>query len=433
MGPVYIKSAMQCIAIAFISSLSFNPTPAFTPTPTPTPPLTHTHSPSPREQIQAALDAMGKAVLAGDAAAYAKTIATPLARSTFFTVEQQEWAKDLTKPETRPVAFTATVTEEGTVTTVPGQTGAERWVGAVRFAWTMPTTGEAKRSKDATVQFEAAFVRNVSGDGEHAWKYAGEAMETLDADPKTTHATIFHPKGAKTPAEQIAKAFPLAKAHVDEFFGKAIDRVEEIRLYDRRDVLQFSVYPSMFQTDTTLSGWSETGQSIKFLTNYARDEKGWTAAFAHEYGHVATWNLGEKAAAMPWWVQEGIAELAAEAYTGGRARIDPIITGWAARNGLATWDELADYRKTPQDKRRHPYHQGHHMVGFVFDTHGREKCIAWITAMARGRSVDEATRETLNTGFADLDRAWRDHVAALVARSEASSPAKNPPAESEKK
>jgi hypothetical protein len=405
---------MLLIALALIFT-----SPATTLSRVPSPPFpalaAPAREPAVRDQIQAALDAMSKAVLAGDPKAYADCIAP---RSPFFTVEQAEWAKDLLKPETRPVAFTATVTADGTV-------DGNGWFGPVRFAWTMPTTGEAKTSKEAAVEFDILMTH--TGDG--FWKYAGEAMDALDADPKAVRATIHYPKGAKTPppaARQIAQAFPIAKAHVDEFFGQAIDRVEEIRLYDRRDVLQFSVYPSMFQTDTTLSGWSETGQSIKFLTNYARDEKGWTAAFAHEYGHVATWNLGDKAAAMPWWVQEGIAELAAETYTGGRARIDPIIVAWAKRDGLATWDELADYRKTPQDKRRHPYHQGHHMVGFIHDTFGREKCIAWITSMAKGSSVDQAAREVLAQPFADLDRAWREHVAALVAKSKA-------PAESEKK
>jgi hypothetical protein len=66
------------------------------------------------------------------------------------------------------------------------------------------------------------------------------------------------------------------------------------------------------------------------------------------------------------------------------------------------------------------------MVGFIHDTFGREKCIAWITSMAKGSSVDQAAREVLAQPFADLDRAWREHVAALVAKSKA-------PAESEKK
>jgi hypothetical protein len=383
------------------------------PTP-PTPPTSPAKSAATLD-VQRVLDTMGKAVVAGDAAAYAACI---FPRSPFFLVEQAEWAKDLLKHETKPVAFTAAAVSDGTVAsclTSDGQT-VETWTGAVRFAWTMPTTGEAKKSAEASVEFEAVFMRAA---GSTAWKYAGEALDMLDVPVATTHATIHYPKGAKVPADQIAKAFPAAKAHVDAFFGREIDRVEEIRLYDRRDVLQLSVYPSMFQTDTTLSGWSETGQSIKFLTMYARDEKGWTAAFAHEYGHVATWNLGDKAAATPWWLQEGIAELAAESFTGGRSRINPIIVAWAKKNELATWDEITDYRKTPQTKRRQPYHQGHHMVGFVHDTKGREMCIAWIAAMAGGKSLDEASREVLGTPFADLDTAWRAHVADLVAKTEA--------------
>lgn len=369
------------------------------------------------EGVQRCLDGMGKAVAAGDSDGYLGHIAR---RSAFFLVEQREWAKDLTRAETRPASFTAKATGPGASATQkltlvgadgkPAPTDVEVWTGPVRFEWEMPTAGPAKLPSSKTaVEFEARFYR-APEDG--AWRYAGEALETLESP----NAVIYYPKGAERAARHIAEGFPAAKKHDDEFFGKNIDRVEEIRLYDRRDVLQFSVYPSMFQTDTTLSGWSEAGQSIKFMTTYARDVRGWTAAFAHEYGHVATWEMGEKASAMPWWVQEGVAEMAAEAFTGGRGRIDKVMVRWAKDKKLAEWMQISDYRTTDQGMRLHPYHQGHHMVGFVSDTFGAEKRIAWLQKMADGADVEKATAKVLGLTFAELDAKWREHVAGLVAK-----------------
>ena len=278
----------------------------------------------------------------------------------------------------------------------PAATDVLVWTGPVRFEWEMPTAGPAKlASKKTSVEFEARFYRVGEQDG---WRYAGEALETLE----TPSAVIYYPKGAEKAARHIAEGFPEAKKHDDEFFGKKIERVEEIRLYDRRDVLQFSVYPSMFQTDTTLSGWSEAGQSIKFMTTYARDVRGWTAAFAHEYGHVATWEMGERASNMPWWVQEGVAELAAEAFTGGRGRIDRVMVRWAKEKKLAEWLQISDYRTTDQGMRLHPYHQGHHMVGFVSDTYGAEKRVAWLQRMADGADLEKATAKVLGLEFAEV-------------------------------
>lgn len=373
------------------------------------------------KEIAAVLTAMGHAVVAGDIDAYLKHISP---RSPYFLVEQREWAKDLAKADTKPSAFSATIVEASSLETrelamigeggKPGKVETvQAWIGEVRFEYTMPTEGPAKvPSKSVNLSFLVMFLKNHATS---AWQYAGEALESLN----TTNAIIYYPRGYQAPAKQIAEGFPQAKAHDDEFFGAKIDRVEEIRLFDRRDVLQFSVYPSMFQTDITLSGWSEPGQSIKFLTNYARDVKGWKAAFAHEYGHVDTWELGPKASDMPWWVQEGIAELAAEEFTGGRERMDRVMIRWHKNGELAAWDLISDYRNTPLNKRLHPYHQGQHMVGFISDTFGAEKRKAWLSAMATGTPFAEATPKTLGLTFAELDAKWREHVAGLAAKANA--------------
>lgn len=363
-----------------------------------------------RAGVLAACTRLSSAVAAGDADRYLESVdrANP-----FFEAEQLDWAKDIASRTPERFEFTP----------IFGIAPATRPDGSVEFtvrvSWTMPTTGPANVPERSTaVEFRAMFTER---DG--SWRYAGEALEEL----KTSAAVIRYPKGHDDTARDIAAAFPRAKRHVDEGFGLAIDRVEQITLYDSRAVLQFTVYPSMFQTDTTLSGWSEPGQSIKFLTNYTRGQAGWTAAFAHEYGHVATWEIGPHAASMPWWVQEGVAELASEAFMASWLRERPgrTVRELAAKGELPTWDRLSDYRTVEADLRLLPYLQGHHFIGWLSERRGRDARNRWLGLMARdGKPLDEATLEAFGEPFADLDLAWRRAVAGQAEKN--ASPPGNP-------
>ncbi|MBL8760636.1 MAG: hypothetical protein JNL50_04970, partial [Phycisphaerae bacterium] len=216
---------------------------------------------------------------------------------------------------------------------------------------------------------------------------------------------------ARPAAELVHRVFPDAKAHVDEGFGIAgtpsAKKHQVIKLYDDMEHLKATVYLSM--PDPVLGGWNESGESIKFLSNYAHDDRGWTRAFAHEYGHVATWELGERASELPWWVAEGAAELAAEKWDKPGSN-DRHVRKIARDGKLAAWIEIASYHKARQEVKYLAYVQGHHLMGYVSDTFGREKRNAWIAAAASGKPIDEATRVALGMSFDDLDRAWRDSL-----------------------
>jgi hypothetical protein len=140
---------------------------------------------------------------------------------------------------------------------------------------------------------------------------------------------------------------------------------------------------------------------------------------AHEFGHVATFELGAHANKMPWWVLEGVAELSAEQW--GR-KPQNAVKAWAKAGRLAPWDGLADFETVEAKWRGHVYTQGHHMLGYVSERFGRDGRVAWLTAMAAGKSIDEASREAFSLSFPDLDAAWR---ATLPAKDEA--PAATPP------
>jgi hypothetical protein len=251
------------------------------------------------------------------------------------------------------------------------------------------------------------------------WLYQGEDWRVMTGDAGGCPFVIKHlgSDRAVRAATDILKAFPVVKAHDDEGFDVTITRAPDhpiqIKLYDSMEHLKAWVYLSM--PDEVLGGWNEPGESIKFMSNYTVGVDRWTGAFAHEYGHVCTWELGSKPKNMPWWVSEGVSELAAEAFTHDRDTIDRKIRGMARINGaggVVAWNDISDYDKTAAPIKILAYHQGHHMVGYVSDRWGRSKRNAWLRAMTAGKSLDEATLGALGLSFDDLDKQWRESLTA---------------------
>ncbi len=357
----------------------------------------------PAAELEPTLAKMEAAALAGDPSRWMAIIDSD---NPFFTQEQREWSNDLLA--NTPVAFDLAV--GGEVKRSHAAAGSEieptmtedaqgdLAVVPLVMSWTL------KGEEPQKVKFAAAFHRKRGED----WKYRGEHLESLSFDG----FIIRFPAGYRSVAEDIAAVFPEAKAHVDAGFAITNNRVEHIKLYDSQAVLQASVYLSMYKVDVTLSGWNEADESIKFATWYTNTRAGWKKAFAHEYGHVATWELGPEAKKLPWWVAEGAAELAAE-------NMPPdsrdFIDRWAVRahseNTLAKWEDLTDYRTVPFELRMHPYRQGHAFMAYLSERGGRAQRNAWLAALCNGRTLDEASTEVFGEDFTVLDAAFRASIA----------------------
>jgi hypothetical protein len=173
--------------------------------------------------------------------------------------------------------------------------------------------------------------------------------------------------------------------------------------------LQQSLYLSY--TDP-LDGWNEPGESIKLLAHEGTGKDALRALLAHEYGHVATFELGPRATDMPWWVLEGVADLSAQQYSDDWEAVDATVRRWAAKDALVGWERLADFHGEAPQHATHVYVQGHHMLGYISERFGRERRNAWMRAMANGATLDDATRNVLGLAFADLDTQWRQSLAA---------------------
>ncbi len=358
--------------------------------------------PAARAAIEEVLASMERSVLAADAEAYMRHV---LAEDARFHQEQRNWAAELKKH--RPPSFDLSIGPSRAGFTEAFEGDEARF--ELAMAYRMQSGHAATLPLGARASWPAVFVhRDPDGEGPESarWLYAGEQWSEQGAPG----FVVKYFAGAEDTVRDVIEAFPVARAHVNEGFGIDLDEPQIIKLYDDMEHLKATVYLSM--PDTVLGGWNEPGESIKFLTRYARDVRGWTRAFAHEYSHVATWEMGPRIKDAPWWVHEGVAELAAEQFDiGGNRSNDHLIRGMAGQGKLAAWDAIADYQTAAADVKMMAYHQGHHLMGYVSARWGRDSRNAWLRRLGQGASVDEATQAELGLSFAELDAAWRESLA----------------------
>jgi hypothetical protein len=282
------------------------------------------------------------------------------------------------------------------------ETGDGTAEGTVTWVWTMP--GKKERS----VSFRAKWIKK---DG--AWLYAGETWERHPAQG----VLVMCDPGLEDLAKNASQAFTDIRGHVETGFaledGALPKRTQKIKLYGSMRHLQQSICLSY---EDSLGGWNEPGESIKILTSARSTAARMHNVLAHEYGHVATFELGPKANDAPWWVLEGVADLSAE--TDGGKSASRTVERWAKNGQLAKWEELSDFHNFKEELMGHVYVQGHHMLGYISDRWGRTGRLKWLTAMAQGKTIDEATQEAFGMSFAKLDEEWRAALPKPVPKEE---------------
>ena len=351
-------------------------------------------------QIDALIDRMEKAVLADDQSAYLACV-DPI--SPEFMMEQRHWAADLSNH--RPVVFGIEITSplepESFVSAAPGADS----VPALRAARaTMRMTWKLPKGKSRSVTYTARFLNR---DGQ--WRYAGEAWTSISSADGQNIVRFLDPKLADA-ADRVVKVMPIVREHVETGFGSSLDHPQVIKLYTSMRHLQQSIYLSYVES---LGGWNEPGEAIKILADPKSSENQLKRLLAHEYGHVATFSFDPHASEhMPWWAAEGVAELAAERFTGAKAvqRVDRIVRAWAQTGELADWDKMADFRSTPLSLYSKVYTQSHHFIGWLSEQYSRDARNTWIRELAQGVPLDKATRDAFGSEFEVLDNQWQQSL-----------------------
>ncbi len=401
-----------------------------------------------RSAVEATLRSMEAAVLTGDADAYLRHVCGD---DSVFLQEQRMWAEDLKRH--KPDRFTLRIIDPAERAAneaaskgeaqdaskapqpadadadFPSEFGPDRAVFELEMSWeiTVPLAdGEEGEPDhlDRTVSYPVVFerkddqwlfrgerwieVRAAENADNEEDDDAGEGNEPAKAGAASTRMNVVlcFP-GFEEVAQRIAEVLPAVRAHVDEGFEQEVPHAQVVKIYPTMRHLQASIYLSYVDG---LGGWNEPKESIKVLVRPNTQRGSLRTLLAHEYGHVATFELGPKATDTPWWALEGVAELCAEAFrrNGNRGVVERVRV-WHKDDKLADFASITDFRNTPRQFMGHVYTQGHHMVGYISDRFGRTKRNNWFRAMANGASIDQATKDVLGLtgGFTQLDEEWR--------------------------
>ncbi|MEZ6241967.1 MAG: hypothetical protein R3B57_02895 [Phycisphaerales bacterium] len=344
--------------------------------------------------IQTLLIEMSEAVTAGDIGDYLSHIAP---EDVTYLTEQRNWAADL---RDHPVHdFVIRLVDPSKLTV-----SEHGWaVGEVEMRWRL---GEFEPRH--SVKFPARFVPAGAIDG--AWFFGGESWRVVYDDRHGAPCRALAPDGLESVALQIVEVLPSVRERVDEMFGIDNQREVQVKVYESVEHLQASIYLSY---EEPLGGWNEPGEAIKLLAGPSLGAMNLRHLLAHEYGHAATFTLGERVDDAPWWTLEGVAELASDRAGGqsGGARAR-MVRDWKARGVLKDWDQLDDFRGEANMYAQWVYVQGWSMLRYITDRFGDGARNDWMTLLVSGEPLEGATRQALGTSFADLDRAWRGSIDA---------------------
>lgn len=390
-------------------------------------------APDPTQALTQAIDSlflkMEQAVLAGDQETYLSLIdqADPV-----FVQEHVNWAKDLARG--LPAAFDMSLESQPVIQTADDGSSDVRAIIEMRY--TPGATEEGQNHEPRVIRYRARFTTPHPNElrrlielaeqvGEHdaarrladgpLFFYAGEAWDILE------HGTtrVMFPPRYREAAQIVVDALPPIREHVDAQMGSDnSEHIQVVKIYGDMQHLQASIYLSYVQG---LSGWNEPGESIKIMGRSGGGPRSMDGLLAHEYGHAATFWMGESANLMPWWTLEGIADYVSRAYRADYddAEADPArereipedlastLKTWGEQNRLPAWSELTDFYTVDPRWMGNVYTQGNHMIAYITQHFGVSARNEWLRTMAAGSSIDEATRAVLSRDFATLDAEWR--------------------------
>jgi hypothetical protein len=333
--------------------------------------------------VRRTIAAMQSAAARADSGGYMALVDTT---DPVFAEEQRKWARDL---RTRPVD-SIELRADGT----PRPEADGFWTVPVTIAWTLPGSEEPRG-----ITYDARFRPVGLPDG--AWLYAGRVWDERHEGGVRILLHPGDPNGTEMADYLAERAGPIL-ASVEAELEETLDAEPTIKIYPDMASLQASI--ALSYTDP-LGGWNEPGESIKLLGRPGFAGPRMEPTVAHELGHAVSFEYGSHIITAPWWVLEGIAEIAGDPF---RARpLDNAAPHLARRGELIDFTRLADFRGEAMNHGRQVYTQGRSMLAYISQRWDRTTRNDWIRAMARGETLDEATRSVLGLSFEELDRDWR--------------------------
>ncbi|WP_119065679.1 peptidase MA family metallohydrolase [Aggregatilinea lenta] len=340
------------------------------------------------DAVEALVEQMQAAVLAGDREAYTALVDwfDPV-----FALEHTRWIDDWA--DDHPVDEFALNADRLVV--IDDTATAE-----LMMRWSVEGDAQAHQA-----QFPVTFTRGEDG----AWRYAGEQWTVTDGDGFRVLAV----PGLEDAAALTADSFPAIWDYATDALDFTPDGTTEIKLYGDGWSLVATVELSL----PLIAGWNEPGEALKLVGDTATlTPERIDYVLAHELTHKISFEMaGQAHGAMPWWLEEGLAEHVAAGYAGGTddGHLE-VVSALAAQDALVPWDDIADWETTPVDLWPYVYPQGEAFVDYVTDEFGVDTRNAWVMNMAQGTPLDDATETVLGMPFDQLDGSFTVWVAELA-------------------
>jgi len=286
--------------------------------------------------LEVTLAARAQAILAGDAAAFMRTVT---AADAVLRIEEQHWADDLAAHP----AVTCTLEGE-----IAGWTpGAD--------AMTVDLTLRAQLADGAPVRVSDR-VRFVRENGR--WLYAGPIWEEWSSE----HFVLKYRGHDEAWARRALELAEAVYARLVADLGAAPPLPVEVKIYGDQAQLGASVYLSL---PDWVSGWTEPGESIRLWLADEREQT-FVRLLAHELTHQALFARGVEYS----WLHEGIAN-----YEAGRVialgthwmagRYMPVVQEAVRRHREFSLSAWPDWEALSADEAELAYAQAWSLVDFA--------------------------------------------------------------------
>jgi hypothetical protein len=352
--------------------------------------------PTLQEDIESTLAGMAKTALAADMDEYLEHVWTGEP-----TLAQEQWAWAIDLERIPPTVLNYEIIDGLDV--VDDEVHAD-----VRITWNSENWTGGDRVIDVPMRF-------VEEDGD--WLYAGRQWTEIQGDG----VRVLYADGLGESAVRALDVWPGIKSKVENGFNRTLEEPQVIKMYTSMPELQFSIFQSYVEP---LGGWNEPMESIK-LVGKSFSEGHLKGVLGHEYAHALTFSIAppdvavEMAHAVPWWVHEGIAELATQNFVPNRGRTQVAVEHWHKNGSLQQWEDLTDFYTVDTSHYSHVYVQGRHMVSYINENFGQDARIDWIENMMQGVTLEEASEQSLGKAWSEIDSEWRDAVETDVKEREA--------------
>jgi hypothetical protein len=219
-------------------------------------------------------------------------------------------------------------------------------------------------------------------------------------------AVVFE-EPARGLAEEVAAAYPVLKAELEETFGRRADFGPGVTVA----LLTEDEFGELAGSAPVVAYASSRDNSIVMGVSRAeRDADTFVSILKHELAHLYLASYIEHDS-LPRWLNEGVCQWA----SGGISELLSIgrsteIERATLLGRLIPLDALG--RGFPHDDKqlRLAYQQSLSFVEFVVAEHGREALIEVLDAMSKGSDVREAFRAGTGVELSELEISWHERL-----------------------